>query len=43
MEKQFALLDQAAKRLGQYGFSGKSTDEAKLSPEAREKIHKMLR
>ena len=43
MDKQFALLDMAAKKLGSKGFSGKSQQESTLSPEAREKLKQLIR
>ncbi len=43
MDKQFALLDMAAKKLGSKGFSGKSQQEKALSLEAREKLKQLIR
>jgi hypothetical protein len=43
MDKQFILLDFAAKKLGSKGFSGKSQPEHTLSPEAREKLKKIIK
>jgi len=43
MDKQFALLDIAAKKLGSKGFSGTSQQENTLSPEAREKLKKIIK
>ncbi len=43
MDKQFALLDMAAKKLGSKGFSGKSQQENALSLEAREKLKQLIR
>ncbi len=43
MDKQFSLLDMAAKKLGSKGFSGKSQQEKALSLEAREKLKQLIR
>lgn len=43
MDRQFALLDKAAKKLGSQGFAGKSQRENALSPEAREKLKKIIK
>ena len=43
MDRQFALLDRAVKRLGYRGFSGKAPQESNLSPESREKLKKLIR
>ncbi len=43
MDKQFYLLDMAAKKLGSKGFSGKSQQEKALSLEAREKLKQLIR
>ena len=43
MDRQFALLDKAAKKLGSQGFLGKSQQESTLSPEAREKLKKIIK
>ena len=43
MDRQFALLDKAAKKLGAKGFVGKSQRESALSSEAREKLKKIIK
>lgn len=42
MDRQFALLDLAAQRLGCHGLSGNPPPESKLSPATREKLKKLM-
>ena len=43
MDRQFDLLDKAAKIVGSQGFAGKSRQDNALSPEAREKLKKIIK
>ncbi|MGC9259157.1 MAG: hypothetical protein ACP5I8_03625, partial [Phycisphaerae bacterium] len=43
MDKQFALLDTAAKSMASRSPSYKLSDDDRLSPEAREQLHRLIR
>ncbi|MGC8625753.1 MAG: hypothetical protein ACP5VQ_10895 [Phycisphaerae bacterium] len=43
MDKQFALLDRGAKLLASRNPSSKLSDDDRLSPEAREQLHRLIR
>jgi hypothetical protein len=43
MDRQFALLDTAARRLGFPGASSGSATDNRLSPEARERLKKIVK